>query len=533
MSWKFEHEYVISPKTGFKPKDKYTWTIEQVPDTEHKDGLKQVGIKVFNDGVPISSNTYDKVIDFTETNHINAADLTEQVKKYLTDGGYALSASLAPFDAVQEGRFLWITTGGSVEVYELTGEYSNHEPAWESLDDLHGGWGEKKLIYSINVPDGAYWIAKSFTSIWIANKAYKFDKITRIDFNLKTVVEVFDCPEPMSSNLTFENGRLWMVNCAKEDENPNDRQKVYIVGNLPPRRVWASIEIPTKKQLAKPKLCSGNNGYVYVTNFNNVSIAKFNAQTFTFDKFIRTNAFPQQIASSPNRDIFVASYGGMLTRVDGLTDEVFNAYSTVATATSLAPMATDYVWFTSVKSTHAGEEMKFDDGTVIGRVNRTDNSVRFSGKSKKKIDGVPPYNGDKDSVKDVDYVSESNDSGKTVGNTSADAPNSAPTPGDPIKSSITYEVKKHDWNIGTDDINFSNCLVTLPFQYKKFNGTDWDTIDVKPFLVMIGSSQVKIVKLYREFYKEDKLEIYGQGMISTGSEDYLGEIAETPKETSE
>lgn len=441
-------------------------------------------------------------------------------------------SGISPFDAVQEGRFLWVScTDSKLRVYELTGESSNHEPAWETLDDLHGGWGEKSLIATIDIPEGAFWIAKSFTSIWVANKANKFTKITRVNFLTREVIEVIDCPEEMVSNLAFENGRIWMVNKAKEDENPNDRQKLFIMQRQTNRVVWASVEIPTRKQLARAMIASGNNGYVYVTNFNNVSIAKFNAQTFTFDKLIRTNAFPQQIAVSSNRDIFVASYGGMLTRVDGLTDEVFNAHSTIATATSLAPMSTDYVWFTANKSEHAGEEMKFDDATIIGRVNRNDNSVRFSGKSKKKIDEVPPFTGDKDAFKDVSYVSENSDSGSSVGNTSSDNPNGTPKPGDAIKSSITYEVKAHDWNIKTLDIGFMRCLVTIPFQYKKFNGTTWDTIDVKPFLVMIGDGKIKIVKLYREFYKEDKIEIYGQGMISTGSEDYMGEFASEAKET--
>ena len=321
-----------------------------------------------------------------------------------------------------------------------------------------------------------------------------------------------------------------MVTTAKKDELPNDRQKVYTWGGPAGRRNWSIVEIPTKKQFVRAMMCSGYNGSVYITNFNNVSVAKFNAQTFTFDKFIRVNAFPQQIWASSNRDIFVASYGGMLSRIDPFTDEVFNAHSTIATATSIAPMPDGYVWFTSMKSVHPGEEMKFDDDTVIGRVNRNDNSVRFSGKSKKKIDQIPSP-----PDKEASYIAESTDTGSSVGTTSSDKPNDDPDPAKnkPITTSINYEIKKHDWNIDTDDIGFSRCIVTIPFQYKKFNGTTWDTIDVKPYLIMIGASQIKFVRLYREFYKVDTLEINGQAMISTGSEDYIGDIATEIKETAQ
>lgn len=450
----------------------------------------------------------------------------------------------SPFDAIQVGRFLWVsTTSNTINVYELAGESSNFEPAWDALDNLHGGWGEKALKWTIDVPEGCYWLTRSYASVYATNKASNFTKVSRIPIETRTVAELIETPlvtidgdevnQPMNSNILYENNRLWMVSTAKKDELPNDRQKVYTWGGPVGRRNWATVEIPTKKQLVRAMMCAGHNGYVYITNFNNVSVAKFNAQTYAFDKFIRVNAFPQQIWASSNRDIFVASYGGMLSRIDPTTDEVFNVHSTIATATSLAPMSSDYVWFTSMKSIHPGEEIKFDDSTVIGRVNRNDNSVRFSGKSKKKIDSVPPFTGDKDAFKDVDYVSESSYSGKSVGKTSSDNPNAAPEAGDKIQSSITYEVKKHDWNIETADINFIRCYVTTPFQYQKFNGTAWETVDVKPYLVMIGTGLVKIVRLYREFCKEDKLEIYGQAMISTGSEDYIGDIASEIKETAQ
>ena len=448
-----------------------------------------------------------------------------------------------PFDAVQVGRFLWVsTTNNQIKVYELSGEASNFEPAWETLDELNGGWGSKTLRWTIDVPEGCYWLAKSTGSVYATNKASNFTKISRIGLESRTVDELIETPlvhidgidglvnQPMNSNIVYENNRVWMVSTAKKDELPNDRQKVYTLGGPIGRRNWSTVEIPTKKQFVRAMLCSGYNGSVYITNFNNVSVSKFNAQTFTFDKFIRVNAFPQQIWASSNRDIFVASYGGMLSRIDPFTDEVFNAHSTIATATSLAPMPDDYVWFTSMKSVHPGEEMKFNDATVIGRVNRNDNSVRFSGKSKKKIDQIPSP-----PDKEASYIAESTDTGSSVGNTNASAPNESPDPtkNTPITTSINYEIKGHDWNIDTADIGFSRCLVTIPFQYKKFNGTTWETIDVKPYLIMIGSSMIKFVRLYREFCKVDKLEINGQAMISTGSEDYIGDIATEIKETAQ
>jgi hypothetical protein len=158
----------------------------------------------------------------------------------------------------------------------------------------------------------------------------------------------------------------------------------------------------------------------------------------------------------------------MLTRINGLTDEVFNAYSTVATATSLSAVDDNSVWYTCLK------EGQYVDSNIVGKVNRSDNSLLFTGKTK-------------------------DDTGENY----------------------------QDWNIESDAISdkeFTKVLITTPFSYQQFDGTSWNTVDVKSYLVILGASKIMAVRLDKYLMRENYIQLSGQAMISTGSEDYMGEV---------
>ena len=373
----------------------------------------------------------------------------------------------APKEVIQDGRFLYVTGSSILYIYELVGQSSGHEPSFESLEELNYGNfdGKLKLLTSVSIPEGSAWLCKSFSNIWIAND-YKATKLTQVNIASRAIATTIDLPTTMNSNIIYEAGRILMVSKAKEDQEGSDRQRLYILNPLTLK--FASIEIPVKKQLARAFITSGYNGFVYVTNFNNVSLSKFSTVTWTYEGQVRTNAFPQVATVTPSRDIFVASYGGMLTRINGLTDEVFNAYSTVSTATSLSAVDDNSVWYTCLK------EGQYVDTNIVGKVNRLDNSLLFTGKTK-------------------------DDTGENY----------------------------QDWNIESDSISdkeFTRVLITTPFTYQQFDGASWNAVDVKPYLIMLGASKIMAVRLDRYLMRENYIQLSGQAMISTGSEDYMGEV---------
>lgn len=366
---------------------------------------------------------------------------------------FEATPTTAPKEVVQDGRYLWVTGTNKVYVYEYAGQSSGHEPGIDKYDDLnfHELDGKLRLVKTIDVPEGSAWIAKSFRNIWVAN-AYQFTKITQIRISTMEIATVITCPKTMNSNLVFENDRLWMVDKALEEQTGVDRQRLYqlVLSNF----TWGSTEIPVRKTLARTYITPGYNGFLYVTNFNNVSLCKFTTVGGYVGQ-IRTNAFPQVAMSTSDRDVFISSYGGMLTRVNGLTDEVFNAYSTVETATSLSGQGSNFVWYT-------------DPANLVGRVNRSDNSLTF-----------------------------------------------------------TNDGDNEDWHIdisSLSDKSFTKLLVTLPFTYKQFDGSQWNNVEVKPYLIILGASKVMAIRLDPALVRENYIQISGQGMISTGSEDYMGEV---------
>lgn len=373
----------------------------------------------------------------------------------------------APKEVIQDGRFLYVTGSSILYIYEFAGQSSFHEPPFESLEELNYANydGKLKLLTSVPIPEGSAWLCKSFSNIWIAND-YKATKLTQVNIASRAIVTTIDLPTTMNSNFIFEADRILMVSKAKEDQEGSDRQRLYIFN--PSTLKFASIEIPVKKQLARAFITSGYNGFVYVTNFNNVSLSKFSTATWTYEGQVRTNAFPRVATVTPSRDIFVASYGGMLTRINGLTDEVFNAYSTVYTATSLSAVDDNSVWYTCLK------EGQYVDTNIVGKVNRLDNSLLFTGNTK-------------------------DDTGENY----------------------------QDWNIESDSISdkeFTRVLITTPFTYQQFDGASWNAVDVKPYLIMLGASKIMAVRLDRYLMRENYIQLSGQAMISTGSEDYMGEV---------
>jgi hypothetical protein len=208
----------------------------------------------------------------------------------------------------------------------------------------------------------------------------------------------------------------------------------------------------------------------------------------------------------------VSSFGGMVTKVQAVSGDVSNAYSSLGTAISLAPAGDDYVWFVGTKP--KDPKVKDDDkkkdaftlpsidgapasyhdlvdndgwpvGTknpkedfFIGRLNRSTNEVFFTGETHEKIS--------------VNYWFDN----------------------------------KEDWNIGYVDGNKATGIyTTVPFSVKQLTSGVWNTINIGQYLIWIqNDNYLCIVKLDREFYRTANFEFTGQSMISTGSEDYMGDV---------
>lgn len=324
----------------------------------------------------------------------------------LTTPGLSTTLSGA-IGMVYDGRYVWVACGGSgVAVYEFWGASSDNEPGFLELDELvyprYDSGPQKKLrlvtfikitgsavqrvtreqslaetgsteyeIGDENYPETAYYKSTAFsggalTGMWItycAGKIYvgngaSFTSIYEFDKNTQNFVRRIDVAETftdstnefftageqygMNSNLSSAGAKLWFVGSSFGDSS---YQKLYSYD--PITNIKTTTNIQTRGSLTRTWICDGKNGSVYITNYNNVSVMRFDTETAAFGAKIRTNALPSRIWSGPDRRIWVSSYAGMLTLVDWDDDGVHNDWGTEKSVYDafVDPTDASKIWF--------------------------------------------------------------------------------------------------------------------------------------------------------------------------------------------
>lgn len=299
-------------------------------------------------------------------------------------------ASGAADQMVYDGRYLWVTCSTGIAIYEFWGESSDNEPDWADLDELvyprydSGAQKKLKLITFITMTssqikrvtryaslslrpevisstaDGSTtvdgftctlttktanlrvitevgpnpvltalspkWMCMIGNKMYISNGA-AFTQIFEFNIDTQRFTQMITLPvrtgstlQVANSNLAAAGGKLWCVNTFYNDTTAQQLLRYT------PGTGWGSTTIPVRPQDARAYIADGMNGFVYVTNFNNVSVSKFSTAG-TFSSTIRVNAFPSRIFSDQHRRIWVVSFAGMLSLIDYDDDEVHNDYS--------------------------------------------------------------------------------------------------------------------------------------------------------------------------------------------------------------
>lgn len=329
---------------------------------------------------------------------------------YDSDGKELTTAALSTkldgaADFCYDGRYVWVSAGSNgVAVYEFWGENSDNEPAFEDLDELtyprYDSGVKKKLrlvtffkisgtsvqrvtrepslaeqdatktalndteftyYKSTTVPGlvslNAHYVVYNAGKVYVSNGA-TFTNLFEFDVSSHSFVRVIEVGETytglqnewfapgstygMNSNLCAAGGKLWFVGASWGDDA---QQRLYSYD--PITNTKTTTNIPVRPSRTRTWIADGYNGYVYITNHNNVSVSKFNVETGAFVKIIRTNALPKRIFSGPDRRIWVSSFAGMLTLVDWDDDGVHNNWGTESEVLGFAIDPTDAskAWF--------------------------------------------------------------------------------------------------------------------------------------------------------------------------------------------
>lgn len=138
------------------------------------------------------------------------------------------------------------------------------------------------------------------------------------------------------SNMQVTHGRIWAVSKMLSTNQPQ-----YLIGHDIQSGSKFITAIPARPSSSVAWIAPGYNGHVYVTNYNNFSVTKVNADTGVVSSVIRLNSSPTRIYTDSARRIWVSSYAGMLSLVDYDDDQVHNDFGSVDGIISFAADTSD------------------------------------------------------------------------------------------------------------------------------------------------------------------------------------------------
>lgn len=342
---------------------------------------RYVWITCGTNGIAIYDHWYDDV-DRTKTRPA-FADIDELTAAYWTD----LDSQV---DGVPQNKIKLVTylTVTSTQVKRSTCLQSQAESgATVYPRDAYGD----SIYAKVNSRSGnalnAFWIKKLGDKMYVTNtnnftEIFEFDIQTQNLVRVLTVADVYKgtttvayvtgmpvytkgTSYSMLSNLEAANGKLWMVGRAWGEDQ---QRQVYSLD--PITGATTSTNTNARPGYSRSMVANGLNGYVYVTNYNDWGVCKFNADDGSFVANIRVNGYPQGIWVGPDRKIWVTSFAGMLSLIDWDDDQVHNDYSSesIAAQAQTDPTNGGYVWFvnSSNKLVHydLNTKKQYENGTT-------------------------------------------------------------------------------------------------------------------------------------------------------------------------
>lgn len=486
-----------------------------------------------------------------------------------------------------DGRFMWVTCTNGIAIYEFWGQSSGDEPTVDEVDDLlwtryleTGPQRKLKLITFINITSGQikrstrylslcaapgwtggagsttvgaytltftqsrsdllvatevsansvgvactpYWITKVGSKMVVSNGAnfnrcWVFDIATQrpeTSFAL-TPLEFDGTAITANSNLLGSNGRIWFVNTVFNDANP---QRLYNYRLSDSTLGYTNLAV--RPSTRRSWLADGFNGYLYVTDFNGVSISKYD-YTGGYVSRIRTNAFPTKIWTDQNRQIFVNSYGGMLTLIDWDDDDVHNDYSCEydenASVAGFAtdPVDTGKVWFTQTadgKLTRYDLAMKqqYETGPETDVVTEWVN-VEAGGTatvSRPVLDGQIVVAG----------VTSQWDGAMLHFTDAFGHPTGLADHGS-TKAMATYTAPAEDWVIVKHEFAAPGYITTVPA--RTYTTGSGETRTQRPYLFICDGATVRVFAIDTFLVRDNYMEVNGQGAVVGGPLAYFDE----------
>ena len=417
------------------------------------------------------------------------------------------------YDMVQNGNLLYVLSFGTtsyIDIIKWYGSDSGDEIIWDNLDitNYPTNTNKFKLVSSFNLggygPQKSRWlfINETKTKLYVLGTSLGYSSMARINIATDGTVAITLATISITTHIcnpVVVNDKLYTLRYSSSAST----QYLDITDLI--SNTLVSISFPSQPQMVRSDMLYYNN-IVYMTCWNNMSVLKFNITSNTFVGSIRVNANPYKIKLEPiTNKIYVASYGGMISWIDPITDVVTHAHSTVQTydnsvttdgiVTDFALTGNNKLWYCAIDelavnnppSTGLYGDFEPVVGDNLGVVtNYTSNAIRSS-----------------NSLGVIDMLTNNHH----------------------FVPMFTSQVDK-DYYIttpGATDFLYDKLLITPETNYQYWNGTTFETRIVSPYLFILANTTLYCCRLINELCTANSVSIYSHCMISSGTFDYIGD----------
>lgn len=316
-----------------------------------------------------------------------------------------------------------------------------------------------------------------------------FDTIYQIHIRTRQVFGKFQLPKntdgkskKMNSNICYANGKLFMVENYEESIGANQNVWVFDIAT----KTFSKVQLTVKPQKTKAYLAQCYTGYVYVSNYNGLSLTKIDVSTLAITSVIRGNAFPTLVIGTPDKKIVTSSYGGLMSFLDE-TDTFTHSLSTEKDIQVLAYQDANTYWTIDA----SGKLIRAtSDNALIGNADGwTGDYVIVTSCAKNQMD---------------------DDLGEMQGGV--------------IDNSGNF---LNDYSIPA---SYHDLTVAPEFKYQRWNGTALVDATLAPRVIVIADNTLFVINTDEIKFcyptpavSRSSVSISGKAMVSYGPSNYLGE----------
>lgn len=256
---------------------------------------------------------------------------------------------------VWTGSRVWMaTSGGKIDVYDHWGE--------EYLDynyyfDTHIHTLPKETIdisaEHTSPTDMCVW----YDSVFILENS----KLSFWNKHSGSYIGQTTVPVMCFQRMCAANGKIWLTTMGIDG---NDRQRVYFYDIA--TDTWSYTVIPGKKQTEMRDLIDGLDGNVFITAFNEHAVKRFNTTTGAYVDTTRVNRHPYRLSVNQDKDLFVMSENGMVSKITQPAMVVSNICGTLESVDSMYDTGTHYWFFGLGAQMLRLDKSTYDAKTVLG-----------------------------------------------------------------------------------------------------------------------------------------------------------------------